>query len=234
MTVSLWLPIPHLKPSLLSSFGDSLRFIACSPSGIIHQISDLSVNTPARAENTALRCFFFCVCLIFKLAIRNALKWGVCCPNPSWIHSMFFFFFALLFSIQPLPVSVSDCRSECVWEGESKFFHGSSQPLAHGAAKWVTVYPLSQLRVLMCESVYVEEVWICLACACVRACVTTQQRSRPRAQSLSFSLFFSAFHTHTHAHSSIVIGKHAWEEAKGHCEKTVGVKEQRFYGAEKS
>ena len=93
MTVSLWLPIPHLEPSLLSSFGDSLKFIACSPSGIIHQISDLSVNTPARAENTALRCFFFCVCLIFKLAIRNALKWGVCCPNPSWIHSMFFFFF---------------------------------------------------------------------------------------------------------------------------------------------
>lgn len=71
---------------------------------------------------------------------------------------MFLGFFLLLFSIQPLPVSVSDCRSECVWEGESKFFHGSSQPLAHSAAKWVTVYPLPQLRVLMCESVYVENV----------------------------------------------------------------------------
>ena len=90
----------------------------------------------------------------------NLLEMRCVFPIPP-VHPQcvfFFFFFALLFSIQPLPVSVSDCRSECVWEGESKFFHGSSQPLAHGAAKWVTVYPLSQLRVLMCESVYVEEV----------------------------------------------------------------------------
>lgn len=66
-------------------------------------------------------------------------------------------FFAVVF-LEPLPVFASDCRSDCVWEGESKFFNGLSQPLAHSAAKWVTVYSLPQLRVLMCESMDVEEV----------------------------------------------------------------------------
>lgn len=106
MMVSLWPPIPYLEPSLFSSFGDSLRFIACSPSGIIHQISDFGVNIPARAENTALRCFFFLLCLIFKLAIRNG--WNEECvaqtPRGSTVC-----FFALLF-----PSNLFLCLSQTV------------------------------------------------------------------------------------------------------------------------
>lgn len=126
------------------------------------------------------------------------LHWRVCClNNPQYV------FFLLLFSIQPLPVSVSDCRSECVWEGESKFFHGSSQPLAHSAAKWVTVYPLPQLRVLMCESVYVENVWMCL---CVDVSVRNISQGLVRGLSRSVAPSLSASPCHTH--SSIIIIMH--------------------------
>lgn len=59
--------------------------------------------------------------------------------------------FSQLFSIQPLPVSPTVALCLC-GRGQSRFFfHGSSESLAGSAAKWVTVYPLLQLRVLMCE-----------------------------------------------------------------------------------
>lgn len=72
--------------------------------------------------------------------------------------------------------------------GGSKFFHGSSQALAHSAAKWVTVYPLSQLRVLMCESVYVESVNV----LCVSA---LRHPFKALNISKAFSLRFSVSHT---------------------------------------
>lgn len=152
------------------------------------------------------------------------LKWRMHCPNPTWIHSMF----SPLFSIQPLPVSVSDCRSECVWEGESKFFHGSSQPLAHSAAKWVTVYPLPQLRVLMCKSVYVENVWICL-----RVCVCISANTAVRALCV-VSLFLSVSLCHTHA---LINRRHcthrgSFPSMQGYCEKRVRGKDRRCYGAD--
>lgn len=58
-----------------------------------------------------------------------------------------------------LPVCVSQTVAVSVCgRGEASSLHGSSQPLAQSAAKWVAVYPLPQLRVLMCDSVYVESV----------------------------------------------------------------------------
>ncbi len=167
------------------------------------------------AENTAFHSYI-------QIGNMNWLKQSMCCLNPSWIYSMF----SLLFSIQPLPVSVSDCRSESVWEGESKFFHGSSQPLAHSAAKWVTVYPLPQLRVLMCKCVYTEKVWICL-------CVCQHQNS---IEGLVCSLFLCLSHKYIHQSSSLRTKKHIKRKLSQHAGilwKGIWVKASRYYDAEK-
>lgn len=148
----------------------------------------------------------------------------MCFPIPLWINSMFL----LLFSIQPLCVSVSDCRSECVWEGESKFFHGSSQPLAHSAAKWVTVYPLPQLRVLMCKSV---NVFVCVS-------VLTQQSEYLfdyLSILLSHALFISVSSSHAyrliichHCTPNITV-RGSWS-MQDFCKKRVRGEEQQYYG----
>lgn len=82
--------------------------------------------------------------------------------SPTSHGSTGFFFFAVVFNAASSFVfmCVLDCRSECVWEEESNFLYGSSQPSAHSAAEWVTVYPPPQLRVLMCECVHVDEAQI--------------------------------------------------------------------------
>lgn len=120
-----------------------------------------------------------------------------------------------------VPSSLFLCLSETVavsvcGRGESKFFHGSSQPSAHSAAKWVTVYPLPQLRVLMCETVYVEKVWIC-----VRICVCVSANTAVRALCI-FTLSFSVSLCHAHG----FVNCH-------HCKKKKKERESEDYGAEK-
>lgn len=99
---------------------------------------------PARTENNDFHRFFSKI----QIGITKRLKWQRRFPNPLCIHSMCFPCVCLRLS-----------QWVCVCgRGEASSFHGSSQPLAQSAAKWVAVYPLPQLRVLMCDSVYVESV----------------------------------------------------------------------------
>lgn len=121
--------------------------------------------------------FLFSVCTYVAQTPRGS-ELCVCCCVPS-----------SLFLCLSETVAVSVCG-----RGESKFFHGSSQPSAHSAAKWVTVYPLPQLRVLMCETVYVEKLWICVR-ICVCVCVSANTAVRALC---IFTLSFSVSLCHAH------------------------------------